>query len=159
MYSLGHDAVRQFLTEDKAWHSRLTAADRRLAELAVRRFGNDWSAVDPFDPVESYLLFHLLDHATAPKLRERLLADTALADACMKHGIVLSNKREFAAALLACDLAVNLREDQVHRQGRRGVPIRVGEGVQEPLLRAVQATVGRREKAVGPHCEAAVQPV
>ncbi len=69
LYSLGHDAVRQFLTEDNAWKGRLAAADRRLAELAVRRFGKDWSAVDPFDPVERYLLFHLLDHATEPELR------------------------------------------------------------------------------------------
>ena len=66
LYSLGHDAIRQFLTEDVAWQSRLANASRSLAELAVKLFGNDWSVVDPFDPVESYLLFHLLDHATEP---------------------------------------------------------------------------------------------
>lgn len=118
LYSLGHDAVRKFLTEDKAWQSRLAAADRRLADLAVRRFGNDWSAVDPFDPVESYLLFHLLDHATEPELRGRLLADTGLAGSCLEHGFALSNKGEFAASLPAYDMAVRLREDQVQRQGR-----------------------------------------
>jgi tetratricopeptide (TPR) repeat protein len=118
LYSLGHDAVRQFLTEDKAWRSRLAGADRRLADLAVRRFGNDWSTVDPFDPVESYLLFHLLDHATGSELRGRLLADTALAGACQEHGLTLSKKGEFAASLLGYDMAVRLREDQVQRQSR-----------------------------------------
>jgi tetratricopeptide (TPR) repeat protein len=119
LYSLGHDAVRQFLTEDKAWQSRLVTSDRRLAELAVRRFGSDWSAVDPFDPVESYLLFHLLDHATAPELRERLLANTALAEACQGHGRSLWKKREYTPCLLAYEMALRLREDQVQRQGRR----------------------------------------
>ncbi len=118
LYSLGHATVRQFLMEDSAWQSRLAGANRFLAELAVQRFGNDWSAVDPFDPVESYLLFHLLDHATEPELGERLLADAALADACLKHGFALSNKREFASSLLAFGMAVSLREDQVQRQGR-----------------------------------------
>jgi hypothetical protein len=86
LYTVGHVAIRQFLTEDEYWQSRLAKANNDLAKLAVRRFGNDWSAVDPFDPVESYLLFHLLEHATEPELRERLLADTALADACEKAG-------------------------------------------------------------------------
>jgi tetratricopeptide (TPR) repeat protein len=119
LYNLGHDAVRQFLTEDKAWKSRLAAADRRLAELAVRRFGNDWSAVDPFDPVESYLLFHLLDHAKQQEQHECLLASADLAAACLGHGIALWNMKEFEAALLACNMAVSLREDQVERQGRQ----------------------------------------
>ena len=125
MYSLGHDAVRQFLTEDKAWQSRLAAADRRLAELAVRRFGKDWSAVDPFDPVESYLLFHLLDHATEPELRERLLADTALAAACEEHGDALWTKKEFAQCLVAFDMVLRLRDDQVQRQGRAELRIKL----------------------------------
>jgi tetratricopeptide (TPR) repeat protein len=119
LYSLGHDAVRQFLTEDKAWQSRLAAANRRLTDLAVRRFGNDWSAVDPFDPVESYLLFHLLDHATVPEFRERLLANAALAYACLRHGETLWEKRELTCCLLAYDMALKLWEDQVQRQGRR----------------------------------------
>jgi tetratricopeptide (TPR) repeat protein len=119
LFSLGHDAIWQFLTEDPAWQSRLADADRFLAELAVQRFGNDWSAVDPFDPVESYLLFHLLDHARHPQVQERVLSDAALAEACLKHGITLSDKGEFASSLLAYDMAVRLREDQVQRQGRR----------------------------------------
>jgi hypothetical protein len=118
LYSLGHDAVQQFLTEDVAWRSRLAEANRFLAELAVQRLGNDRSAVDPFDPVESYLLFHLLDHATEPELRGRLLADTELADACRKHGNALWYKNEFAPCLVAYDMVVRLREDQVRRQGR-----------------------------------------
>jgi tetratricopeptide (TPR) repeat protein len=119
LYSLGHDAIRQFVTEDSYWQSRLARANSDLAKLAVRRFGKDWSAVDPFDPVESYLLFHLLEHATEPEFRGRLLADTELADACEKHGNTLLEKKEFAPCLLAFDLALRLREDQVHRQGRR----------------------------------------
>jgi tetratricopeptide (TPR) repeat protein len=118
LYSVGHDAIRQFLMEDKYWQSRMAGANRDLARLAVRRFGNDWSAVDPFDPVDGYLLFHLLDHATEPKLRERLLTDTALADACLGHGYALWEKREYALCLLAYDMAGRLREDQVQRQGR-----------------------------------------
>jgi tetratricopeptide (TPR) repeat protein len=118
LYSLGHDTIRQFLTEDSYWQSRQARANSDLAKLAVRRFGNDWSTVDPFDPVESYLLFHLLDHATEPELRERLLADTALADACLKHGNVLWYKNEFVPCLVAYDMAVKLREYQVQRQGR-----------------------------------------
>jgi tetratricopeptide (TPR) repeat protein len=118
LYSLGHDAIRQFLTEDKYWQSRLVRANSDLAKLAVRRFGNDWSAVDPFDPVESYLLFHLLDHANEPELRERLLADTALAAACKRHGYAMWEKREFAHSLFAYDMALSLWADQVHRQGR-----------------------------------------
>jgi tetratricopeptide (TPR) repeat protein len=118
LYSLGHDAIRQFLTEDAYWQSRLAGANRDLAKLAIRRFGNDWSAVDPFDPVASYLLFHLLDHATEPELRGRVLADTALADACLGHGNALWEKKEFVPCLLAYDVAVRLRNDQVQQQGR-----------------------------------------
>jgi tetratricopeptide (TPR) repeat protein len=118
LYGLGHDAIRQFLAEDSYWQSRLAAANRDLAKQAVRRFEKDWSAVDPFDPVKRYLLFHLLDHATEPELRERLLADTTLADACLEHGFALSNRRAFAASLLAYGMALNLRQDQVQRQGR-----------------------------------------
>ena len=118
LYSLGHDAVRQFLTEDKAWQSRLAAADRDLAELAVRRFGNDWSAVDPFDPVESYLLFHLLDHATEPELRGRLLADVGFADLiCKAWGNDSGEDKRDCRPVLAYDMGVKLREDQVQRQG------------------------------------------
>src|SRR5262249_21675932 len=116
LYSLGHDTIHQFLTEDTHWQSRLASANHDLAKLAVQRFGNDWSAVDPFDPVERYLLFHLLDHATELDLCN-LLADTALADACEKHGDVLLAKEEFPACLLVFDMALRLREDQVHRQG------------------------------------------
>ena len=113
MYSLGHDGIRQFLTEDTDWQSRLARANRDLAKLAVRRFGNEWSAVDPFDPVERYLLFHLFDHATEPELRGRLLADTALAAACQKHGNALWYKNEFTHCLVVYDMAIRLREDQV----------------------------------------------
>jgi tetratricopeptide (TPR) repeat protein len=119
LYTLGHDTTREFLTADTYWRSRLTAANRDLAKQAVRRFGKDWSAVDPFDPVERYLLFHLLDHVTEPELRERLLSDVALANACMQHGGTLSNKGEFASCLLAYDIAVRLREGQVDRRDRR----------------------------------------
>src|SRR5262249_10131024 len=70
------------------------------------------------DPVESYLLFHLLDHAKEPERRAGLLADTALADACEKHGDALWGKKEFAACLLAYDMAVRMRENQVRGQGR-----------------------------------------
>jgi tetratricopeptide (TPR) repeat protein len=118
LYSLGHDAIRQFLMEDTYWQSRMAGANRDLAKLSVRRFGNDWSSVDPFDPVESYLLFHLLDHATESALRERLLADTELAEACLKHGNALWYKNEFASCLVAYDMAVRLWEDQVQRQNR-----------------------------------------
>jgi tetratricopeptide (TPR) repeat protein len=118
LYSLGHDAVRHFLTEDKYWQSRLARANGDLAKLAVRRFGNDWSAVDPFDPVERYLLFHLLYHASTPE-SQQLLADTALAEAFLKHGDALWEKKEFAPCLLAYDVAVRLWEHQVERQGRR----------------------------------------
>jgi tetratricopeptide (TPR) repeat protein len=118
LYGLGHDAVRQFLTEDKYWQSRLARANSDLAKLTVRRFGNDWSAVDPFDPVQSYLLFHLLDHATDPELRGRLLGDTTLANACRDHGSAMRENRELRTCLLAYDMALTLRKDQVQRQGR-----------------------------------------
>jgi tetratricopeptide (TPR) repeat protein len=119
LYSLGHDAIRQFLSEDAAWQACIEGAHRFLAETAVQRFGADWDAVDPFDTVERYLLFHVLDHARDPALRERLLADAALADACLGHGNSLWEKRELEPALLAYGTAWRMREDQVGRQGRR----------------------------------------
>jgi hypothetical protein len=106
LYSLGHDAIRQFLREDEEWRSRLAAADRHLAEMTLRRFGKDWLAVDPFNPVQRYLLFHMLDHASEPGLRERLLADIAFAAACVEHGNALWEKREFANCLPAYDMYV-----------------------------------------------------
>jgi tetratricopeptide (TPR) repeat protein len=118
LYTLGHDAIRQYLTGDKYWQSRLARANSDLAKLAVRRFGKDWSAVDPFDPVEGYLLFHLLDHASEPDLRESLLADTGLVAACEKHATALWDKREVASSVRAYHLAVRLLEDQVQRQGQ-----------------------------------------
>jgi tetratricopeptide (TPR) repeat protein len=121
LYSLGHDAIRQFLSEDVGWQRQLAEADRSLAELAVKRFAKDWEGADPFDSVERYLLFHLLDHAQEPKLRERLLGDTDLAAACLEHGNALWLMRGFKEALLAYDMACCLRQDQVERQGRREV--------------------------------------
>jgi tetratricopeptide (TPR) repeat protein len=146
LYSLGHDAIRQFLTEDTYWQSRLARANSDLAKQAVRRFGNDWSAVDPFDPVESYLLFHLLDHATEPKLRERLMADTALADACQRHGSALWEKRDFVPCLLAYDMAVRLREDQIQRQGRAELRNDLAEAYVNRGLSLMN--VGRLEEAL-----------
>jgi tetratricopeptide (TPR) repeat protein len=119
LYTLGHDAVRRFLTEGAEWKPRLARANRELAKLAVRRFGKDWSAVDPFNPVERYLLLHLLDHATEPEVRAALLADATLATACQEHGSALWERHEFEPCLVACDMAVRLREDQVRRQGSR----------------------------------------
>jgi tetratricopeptide (TPR) repeat protein len=121
LYSLGHDAIRQFVTQDPAWQKRLASASRFLAELTVQRFRSDWYAVDPFDPVASYLLFHLLDHAEGTELQERVLGDRHLANACLGHGITLRNRREFEPSLLAFHTAVRLREDQAGRQGRREV--------------------------------------
>jgi tetratricopeptide (TPR) repeat protein len=119
LYTLGHAAIRKFLTEDKDWQKRLAKANRDLAKLAVRRYGKDWSAVDPFDPGERYLLFHLLDHATAWEIREPLLRDEALAAACLEHGERLSNQGRFELALAAYGVTLTLRLDQVECQGRR----------------------------------------
>src|SRR5262249_11154641 len=121
LYSLGHDAIRLFLSEDNAWQTHIDAAHRFLAETAVQRFGGDWQAPDPFDMVERYLLFHLLDHAKEPALRERLLANLDLANACLYHGAVLRSKREFEHALLGCDVARRICEDQVQRHGLGGL--------------------------------------
>jgi tetratricopeptide (TPR) repeat protein len=152
LYSLGHDAVRQFLIEDEAWQSRLAATDRHLAQLAVRRFGHDWSVVDPFDPEECYLLFHLLDHATEPELRGRLLADTALAAACMKHGHDMRAKKEFAACLLAFDMAVRLRDDQVQRQDRRELRLELARACMHRGI--ALADLGRQEEALADYAAA-----
>jgi tetratricopeptide (TPR) repeat protein len=152
LYSLGHDAVRQFLTEDADWQRRLAGANHHLAKLAVRRFGNDWSAVDPFDPVENYLLFHLLDHATEPELRGRSMVDTALATACLNHGYALWEKREFAASLLAYDMAVRLREAQVQRQGRPKLRNALANAY---MSRGnILCNLGRLEEALGDHVAA-----
>ena len=118
LYSLGHDTIRLYLTEDPAWHCRLAGANQFLTDLAIQRFGSDWSAVDPLDPVEGYLLFHVFDHATELR-RSELLADTALADACLTHGNALFLRREFALSLQAYGMALNLRKNQVWRQGHR----------------------------------------
>jgi len=118
LYSLGHDAIRQFLNEDAAWQTRLASANDWLATLTVQRFGNDWSSVDPFDVVERYLLIHLLDHANGTELN-RLLADIQLAKCCLKYGNALWDKNDHAQCLAAYEMALALRKDQVWRQGRR----------------------------------------
>jgi tetratricopeptide (TPR) repeat protein len=117
LYSLGHDAVRQFLTEDADWKPRLARANHELAKLAVRRFGKDWRALDAFDVVERYLLLHLLDHATGREL-DRLLADTALAQAYDHHGSALWDKKVLGPCHSAYDMALRLRVHQVKREGR-----------------------------------------
>jgi tetratricopeptide (TPR) repeat protein len=118
LYSLGHDAIRQFLSADPAWQDRIDAAHRFLAETAVQRFGHDWYAADPFDPAERYLLLHLLDHAKEQELRERLLADIVLPAAYLDQGNRLCEMREVEPSLLACEAVLEMREDQVVRQGR-----------------------------------------
>jgi tetratricopeptide (TPR) repeat protein len=118
LYELGHDTLRQFLAADAAWQARLAEADRFLAGLTVERFGADWSAADPFDPVESYLLFHLLDHATVPEMRQRILADANLANACLDHGNTLYKQGRYERCLQAYEMAVSLLETLVQREGR-----------------------------------------
>jgi tetratricopeptide (TPR) repeat protein len=124
LYSLGHDAIGEFLGGDAVWSERLATANRFLAELTVRRLGGDWNAVDPLDPVESWLLFSLLDRVREPgaewasELHEWLYADGKLAAACLAHGNTLNQTDNLEHRLAAYTMATELYRDQCQRQGR-----------------------------------------
>ncbi len=128
LYTLGHAAIEQFVRTDAEWRSRLARENRFLAELTVRRFGDDWYAVDPFDSVESFLLFSLLRRVPATpeqaaegwarELRQQLYGQDRLASACLEHGNRLQEMRRPDRSVLAYSLAATLRRDQVERQGR-----------------------------------------
>jgi tetratricopeptide (TPR) repeat protein len=118
LYRLGHDTIREFLTGDAAWRERLAKAEQSLVDLARRLFAGDWARADPFTPAESYLLFHLLEHATEAEERQALLNDPRLAIACIEHFIALHHQRQFERGLVALHVALTICEEQVLRQGQ-----------------------------------------
>src|SRR5262249_17809163 len=148
LYTLGHDSIRQFLVEDEYWQGRLTGANWELAKRTVRGFGSDWSAVDPFDPVQRYLLFHLLDHATGVEL-EQLLAAMTLANACEVHADALFDQHAFGPSLQAHDIILRLRKAQVEHQGRRD--LRNALALAYMKRGCVLLELGRPEDALAEH--------
>ena len=128
LYALGHAAIEEFVRGDTQWRQRVGGENRRLAEETVRRFGDDWHAVDPFDAVEGFLLFTLLGRVPATpeedaepwarEMRERLYGDEGLAGACLGYGNALAKMHRPARGRAAFAVAVRLRRDQVQRQGQ-----------------------------------------
>jgi tetratricopeptide (TPR) repeat protein len=119
LYRLGHDTIREFLTGDAAWRGRLAKAEQWLVDLARRLFADDWAKADPFALADSYLLFHILDHATEPDERHGLLDDSRLADVCCgQHCKTLADQRHYERALDALQVALTICEEQVLCQGQ-----------------------------------------
>ena len=91
LFRLGHESIREFLASDPAWCERAKTVRRMLIEHTLRRFGNDWSALDLHSRLERGLVHRIpLWLEDCPEYFDRLRLDPRLIHLLVQAGDELS---------------------------------------------------------------------